>query len=235
MSNTLRKCKVRIHQPGVLRLTKAPPHPHQPWSECAGVSGCRCDCTGMSSHRCEGGGTGTPELPGLFLREGKLQTGSIPTAKCSRPGSSADTSKCSSTSSPSPHAPACPAASGPDASSLKEHEPLLVLGSGIAATGCRLRTPGWGPKAVVERWAPRALTPLPAQHPSTARVASVSVGATWTRSPRARVFVTGRCSRGAQCWGRGVHVGRGGSAGVKRSLLLGFAWLMGAHSSGILF
>jgi len=33
----------------------------------------------------------------------------------------------------------------------------------------------------------------------------------------------------------GVRVGRGGSAGVKGSLLLGCAWVMGAHSSGILF
>ena len=65
--------------------------------EFPGVSGCRCECTGMSSHRCEGGGTGTPELPGPVLREGKLETGSVPTAKRPRPGISADTSKCSST------------------------------------------------------------------------------------------------------------------------------------------
>ena len=45
----------------------------------------------------------------------------------------------------------------------------MVLGSGVAANGCRLRTPGQGPKAVVERWVPRALTPLPARRPSTAR------------------------------------------------------------------
>ena len=84
-----------------------PLHPHQPWSECAGVSGCRCEFLGVSGcrceflgvsvHRCEGGGTQTPELPGPVLREGKLETGSVPTAKCPRPGSSADTSKCSST------------------------------------------------------------------------------------------------------------------------------------------
>ena len=43
------------------------------------------------------------------------------------------------------------------------------LSSEVAPTGHRLRTPGQGPKAVVERWAPRALTPLPAQRPSTAR------------------------------------------------------------------
>ena len=61
------------------------------------VSGCRCECTGVSSHRCEGGGTVTPELPGPVLREGKLETGLVPTAKRPRPGSSTDTSKCSST------------------------------------------------------------------------------------------------------------------------------------------
>ena len=111
-SNTLRKCKIRIFQPAVLRLTNAPPRPHRPWSECAGVSGCRCEfpgvsgcrckfpgvsgcrceCTGMSSHRCEGGGTGTPELPGLVLREGKLETGSVPTVKRPRPNTSKNTS-----------------------------------------------------------------------------------------------------------------------------------------------
>ena len=116
-SNTLRKCKIRIFQPGVLRQTNTPPRPHWPWNECSGVSGCRCEfpgvsgcrcefpgvsgcrceCTGISSHRCEGRGTGTPELPGPVLREGKLETGSVPTAKRPRPGISADTSKCSST------------------------------------------------------------------------------------------------------------------------------------------
>ena len=45
----------------------------------------------------------------------------------------------------------------------------MVLGSGVAATGCRLRMPGWGPKAVVERWASLALTPLPALRNSTTR------------------------------------------------------------------
>ena len=44
-SNTLRKCKIRIFQPGVLRLTNAPPHPHWPWSEAQvrvrHLSGCR--------------------------------------------------------------------------------------------------------------------------------------------------------------------------------------------------
>ena len=45
----------------------------------------------------------------------------------------------------------------------------MVLGSGVATTGRRLRRQGRGPKAVVERWAPRALTPLPARRPSTAR------------------------------------------------------------------
>ena len=133
------------------------------------MRGCRCEFPGMSGHRCEVGGPRTPELPGPVLREGKLETGSVPTAKRPRPGSSADTSKCSSTRSPSSHAPACPAASGPDSSSLEEHEPLLVLGSGVAATGRRLRALGWGPKAVVEWSAPHALTPLPARRPSTAR------------------------------------------------------------------
>ena len=96
-----------MFQPGVLRLTNAPPRPHRSWSECTGVSGCRCEfpgvsgcrceCIGVSGHRCEGGGTQTPELPGPVLREGTLETVSVPTAKRPRPGSSADTNKCSST------------------------------------------------------------------------------------------------------------------------------------------
>ena len=45
----------------------------------------------------------------------------------------------------------------------------MVLGSGVADTGCRLRTPGRGPKAVVEWWAPRTLTPLSARRPWTVR------------------------------------------------------------------
>ena len=104
-SNTLRKCKIRIFQPGVLRLTNASPRPHRPCSECAGMGGhrcelpgmSRCECTGVSGHRCKGGGTLTPELPEPVLGEGKFETGSVPTAKRPRPGSSADTSKCSST------------------------------------------------------------------------------------------------------------------------------------------
>ena len=45
----------------------------------------------------------------------------------------------------------------------------MVLGSGVAATGRRLRTPGLGPKAVVERWVSCALTTLPALCPWTDR------------------------------------------------------------------
>ena len=116
-SDTLRKCKIRIFQPVVLRLTNAPPHPPRPRSECAGVSGCRCEfpgvsgcrcefpgvsghrceCIGVRGHSCEDGGTGTPDLPGPVLREGNLETGSVPPANRCGPGSSADTSKCSST------------------------------------------------------------------------------------------------------------------------------------------
>ena len=45
----------------------------------------------------------------------------------------------------------------------------MVFGSGVTATGHRLRRLGRGSKAVVELWAPCALTPLPAGRPSTAR------------------------------------------------------------------
>ena len=104
----------------------------------------------------------TPELPGPLLREGKVDPGSVPNARCPGPGSSADKSKCSSIPSPSPHAPTCPMASGPDSSSPEEPEPRLVLSSRVSATSRRVKTLGWGPKAIVECWGPRALAALPA-------------------------------------------------------------------------
>ena len=55
----------------------------------------------------------TPELPGPLLRGGKVDSGSVPTARCPGPGSSTEKSKCSSIPSPSPCTPACPKASGP--------------------------------------------------------------------------------------------------------------------------
>ena len=125
--------------------------------------------------------------------------------------------------------------SGLDSSSLEEHEPFLVLGSGVADTSRRLRTPGRGPKAVVERWAPRALTPLSARRPWTARGGLCFCGRHLDPVATGSRVRDRRCSQGAQCWGRGVHVGRSGSADVKKSLLLGCARVMGAHSSGILF
>ena len=70
---------------------------------------------------------------------------------------------------PLPACPRLPSGQRPDSSSLEEHEPLLVLGSGVATTGRRLRRQGRGPKTVVERWAPRALTPFPARRPSITR------------------------------------------------------------------
>ena len=251
-SNTLRKCKIRIFQPGVLRLTNAPPRPHRPWSECAGVSGCRCEfpgvsgcrcefpgvsghrwkCIGVRGHICEGGGRGTPDLPGPVLREGKLETGSVLTAKRPRPGSSADTSKCSS-----PHRMP-PPAQRPAARTLPASRSTSLSWS--SAQGSPPPAAGWGGRAGAPRqsWSggrPARSHPSLLGAPRPRGAVSVSVGDTWTWSPWARVFVTGRCSRGARCWGRGVHVGRGGSAGVKRSLLLGCARVMGAHSSGILF
>lgn len=94
-----------------------------------------------------------------------METGSVPTAKGPGPGSSADTSKCSSIRSPSPRAPACPTASGPR---------LLQPRGARASLGPRVRgrrhrpqgeDPGPGPKTVVELWAPRALAALPNSAP----------------------------------------------------------------------
>ena len=119
--------------------------------------------------------------------------------------------------------------SGPDSSSLEEHEPFLVLGSGVADTGRRLRTPGQGPKAVVERWAPHDLTPLSAWRPWTARGGLCFCGrhldpvATGSRvrdrevQPRSPMLVP-RGARRARWVGRceelsapGMHVGNGGT------------------------
>ena len=140
-----------------------------------------------------------PELLGPVLREGKLETGSVSTAKRPRPGRSADTSKGSCTRSPSLRASACPMASAPDSSSLEEWEPRSVLSSGVAATGRRVRTPGQGPKAVVERWAPPRWQPflLGAPRPRGWGAASRSVGAAWTQSPWVHAFRARRCLRGA--------------------------------------
>ncbi|CAI9168123.1 unnamed protein product [Rangifer tarandus platyrhynchus] len=229
----------------------------------------------------------------------------------------------------------------PDSSSLEEREPRSVFGSGVAATGYRVRTPGRCPKVVVEQWAPRALAALPAWRPSTAGgglwvcgrgldsvamgsrvqngevqprsptlgprcarrarpeeleacsvlgsgVAATSRGhrpqgedagpgpqggrrvvgtryacnlpcpaplesplggaaprpqgmdsgsadAAWALSLRARGSRTGRCHQGARNLGRLMCFGRGGSAGVKGSLLPECAQVVWAHSSGILF
>ena len=61
-----------------------------------------------------------------------------------------------------PRLPNGPAA--PDSSIFEELKPLSVLGSRVAATGCRVRTPGRGPKAFVELWSsPRVLAALLAQ------------------------------------------------------------------------
>ena len=123
----------------------------------------------------------------------------------------------------------------PDSSSLEEHEPLLVLGSGVTTTGRRLRTPGSDPKAVVERWMPRVLTPLPARCPSTDR------GGLYFCACHLDPVATGSRGRDKEVQRKSLMLrprgarGRGGSAGVKRSLLLGCARVMEAHSSGILF
>ena len=68
---------------------------------------------GVSGGMREGEGVETAALPGPLLREGKVEPGSVPSARRPEPGSSADKSKCSSIPRPSPRAPACPMASRP--------------------------------------------------------------------------------------------------------------------------
>ena len=121
-------------------------------------------CAGVSRGRYEGGFMETPELPGPLLREGKGELGSVSNARFRRPGSSTDKSKYSSIPSPSPHAPACPMASGPQLLHPRGARASSVLSSRVSVTSYRVRTLGWGPKAVVEQWVPCALAALPAQH-----------------------------------------------------------------------
>ena len=59
----------------------------------------------------------------------------------------------------------------PDTSSPEERKPRSVLSFGVSATSRRVRTPGRGPKAVVECWGPFALAALPAP-----RLSSLSEG-----------------------------------------------------------
>ncbi|XP_043782253.1 uncharacterized protein LOC122709172 [Cervus elaphus] len=61
------------------------------WRVAARSGSISSECAGVSGGRCEGGGVGTPELPGPSLREGKVETGSVPSARRPGPGSSADT------------------------------------------------------------------------------------------------------------------------------------------------
>ena len=186
----------------------------------------------------------TPELPGPWLREGKVEPGSVPNARRPGPGSGADKSKCSSIPSPSLRAPAYPMASGTRLLLPRGHELRSVISSRVSATSRRVRTLGRDPKAVVERWAPRVLQPsLPfASRVSSRRGCPTTTGGGLWVCRRCLGPVTagacirdGGCCRGARNWGRRVCVRSAGSAGVKGSLLWGCALAMGAHSSVILF
>lgn len=201
------------------------------------------ECAGVRGGRCEGGGAGKPERRGRVLREGKLETESVPAAGRPGPGSGADTGKCSCTAAPHRAPPACPT---PDPSSPGERGPPSVRGSRVAATGRRVRTPGRGPKAAAERGAPRALAAFPARRPSSLLAAGLAPdrGAgrpLGLRSPPGPVAAGSRVRerelppRSPKVGPPGARVGRAGPAGVKRSLLPGCARVLGAHSPGILF
>ena len=186
----------------------------------------------------------TPELPGPLLREGKVEPGSVPNARCPGPGSSADKCKCSSIPSPSPHAPACPMATAP----------LLLLPRGARASlGPQLwgvchqpqgEDTGPGPQGgrgavgapcACSPSCPAPLeSPLGGAAPGPREVASGSANAAWAPSRRAHGSGMGVPPRSGN-WGCLVCVGSAGSAGVKGSLLWGCMLVMGAHSSGIQF
>ena len=158
----------------------------------------------------------SPELPGPLLREGKLEPGSVPSARCPGPGSSADKSKCSTIPSPSPHAPTCPMASGPDSSSPEEREPHSVLSSRVFATSHRVRTLGRGPKAVVKRWVPRALSALTARRLSS--LLSEGLPHDHGRQPLGLQTLPGprHCGRADPGWGVPPRSAKLGPTGVRR-------------------
>ena len=156
-------------------------------------------------------------------------------------------SKCSSTAALHRAPPPAQRPAAPDSSSPEEREPPSVLGSRVAATGHRVRTPGRGPRAAVERGVPRALAALPARRPSSLLAAGLphdrGGGRLWVCGRRLGPVVTAGSRiregevppRSPKLGPLGARVGRGGSAGVKGSLLPGCARVMGPHSSGILF
>ena len=158
----------------------------------------------------------TPELPGPLLREGKVEPGSVPNARCPGPGKSADKSKCSSIPSPSPRAPACPMASAPDSSSPEEREPHWFLRSGVSATGRRVRTRGWGPKVVVDWWAPRARAAQPARRLSS--LLSEGLPHNHGRRPLGLQTLPGprHCGRANPGWGVPPRRAKLGAPGVRR-------------------
>ena len=80
------------------------------------------------------------------------------------PDQGAAQTRVSAALSPAPHCAPPPAQrpAAPDSSNPEECEPHSVLSSGVSATSRRVRTLGWGPKAVMEWWAPRELAALPA-------------------------------------------------------------------------
>ena len=186
------------------------------------------ECAGMSGDRCQGGGMETPELPGPLLSEGKVETGSVPNARCPRPGSSADMSKCSSTHSPPP----AQLPDAPDSSGLEEHEPRSVLESGVTATGrshwSEGEDGGPGPKdsrGVVGVPCAQSChclvpleSPLSGAAPRLRGVPSGSAGAAWAPS--------------LWNWGHRVSIGCGGPAGVKGSLLPECTWVCGRKARG---
>ena len=162
----------------------------------AGSSSISGECRGVSGGIFEGGGMETPELPGPLLREGKVEPGSVPNARRPGPGSSADKSKCSSIPSPSPHAAACPLASG--SLLLQPRGARAMLGPQLRAvfhqpqgedTGPR---PQGGPEAVGAPCACSPPCPAPLESslrgvaPRPREAASGSADATWAPSLRSR-------------------------------------------------
>ena len=148
--------------------------------------------------------------------------------------------------SPAPHHVPPPAQwpVAPDTSSPEERKPRSVLSFGVSATSRRVRTPGRGPKAVVERWAPRALAALPAQRLSS--LLAEGLPHDHGRRPLGLQTLPGlrHCGRVYPRWGvppRSLKLGPPGvcqERWVRRCegvSALEYMLVMGAHSLVILF
>ena len=120
--------------------------------------------------------------------------------------------------SPAPHCMPPPAQwpMAPYSSSPEERKPHSVLSSVVSATSHRVRTLGQGPKAVVKRWVPRALSALTARR--LLSLLSEGLPPDEGRRPLGLQTLTGPryCGRADPGWGVPPRRAKLGPPGVRR-------------------